>query len=200
MVSGTTLLDKSFRVIIADGQEIFRNGLQSLLDGLEGFHVIAEVDNGSDLFQQLRSHDVDLVLVDIALPKLSGLEWLQSLYEAIQPSAVILFSDSIDRDLLLQAFLSGVGGFLTRDLPKKVVTEALRCWQRGSLALTPMIAATLVQSLVSKCQELEKVVREITRSSSHLPYELSPTSIPVIADQVVVNSVSDIALQKLTHQ
>src|SRR5487761_1393802 len=153
MVSGATLLDKSFRVIIADGQEIFRNGLRSLLDDLEGFHVIAEVDNGSDLFQQLRSHDVDLVLVDIALPKLSGLEWLQSLYETIQPSAVILFSDSIDRDLLLQVFLSGVGGFLTRDLPKKAVTEALRCWQRGSLALTPMIAATLVQSLVSKCQE-----------------------------------------------
>lgn len=200
MSSGETLLSKPFQVVIADGQEIFRNGLRGLLDNLEGFEVIAEVDNGNDLFQQLRTHDIDLVLADIALPNLPGLEWLQRLHETIQPSAVILFSDSIDRALLLQAFLSGVGGFLTRDLPKKVVTEALRCWQQGALALTPMIAAILVQSLVSKYQELEKVVRETAGSNSPLSYELPPASTPVTANQVIVNSVSDIALQKLTQQ
>lgn len=200
MLSGETLFSKPIQVVIADGQEIFRNGLRYLLDDIEDFNVIVEVDNGNDLFEKLRTYDVDLILVDSALPATPRLEWLHSLKKTIPPSAVILFSDTIDRDLLLQAFLSGVGGFLTRDLPKKTVTEALRCWQQGALALTPMIAAVLVQCLVSKYQELEKVVREVTESHSHLSYELPPTSTPVTADQIVVNSVSDIALQKLTQQ
>lgn len=200
MSSGETLLSKPFQVVVADGQEIFRNGLRSLLDDIEEFHVIAEVDNSSDLLDKLRTRDVDLILVDSALPNIPGLEWLQSLKKTIQPSAVILFSDVVDHDLLLQAFLSGVGGYLTKDLPKKVVTEALRCWQQGALALTPMITAVLVQSLVSKYQELEKVVREIAGSSLPLSYELPPKSIPATARQVIVNSVSDIALQKLTQQ
>lgn len=200
MAARETLLSKPFRVVIADGQEIFRNGLRNLLDDLEGFHVIAEVDNDSDLFQLLETRDVDLVLVDVALPHLSSLDWLQSLREIIQPSAVIVFSDVIDRDLLLQVFLRGVGGFLTKDLPKKVVTDALRCWRQGALALTPMIAATLIQSLVSKYQELEKVVQEYTESGLRLPYELIPASTADATHQAIVNNISDVALQKLTHQ
>lgn len=198
MAIAETLPSKPFQVVIADGQEIFRNGLRSLLDDLERFHVIAEVDNGSDLFQRLKTRDVDLALVDIALPNVAGIEWLQSIDGLIQPGAVIVFSDILDPDILLQVFLRGVGGFLTRDLPKKVVTEALRCWQQGALALTPMIAATLIQCLVSKYQELEKTVQELTESHPHLSYD--PDSARINAHQTDITAVSEIALQKLTQQ
>jgi RNA polymerase sigma factor (sigma-70 family) len=192
MAIGETSLSKPFRVVIADGQEIFRNGLRNLLDDLEEFHVIAEVDNESDLLQLLRMHEVDLVLVDVALPNLSGLEWLQSLREMIQLSAVILFSDAVDSDFLSQAFLSGIGGFLTRDLPKKVVIEALRCWQQGLPALTLTTAAVLVQNLVSRYQELEKVVRGLTESRSRQSGTQLLRSTAEIAGQA--------ELQKLTQQ
>lgn len=200
MAIGETLLSKPFRVVIADGQEIFRNGLRNLLDDLEGFHVIAEVDNQSDLFQLLETREVDLVLVDVALPDLPGLEWLERLHEVIRPSAVILFSDAVDSDFLLQVFLSGIGGFLTRDLPKKVVTEALRCWQQGLPALTPTIAAVLVQNLVSRYQELEKVVQELMESRSRQSGTRPLRSTAELADQAGGNNHSEIALQKLTQQ
>jgi RNA polymerase sigma factor (sigma-70 family) len=200
MAVGETSPSKPFRVVIADGQEIFRNGLRNLLDDLEGFHVIAEVDNQSDLFQLLEMREVDLVLVDVALPNLSGLEWLQSPREMIRPSAVILFSDAVDSDFLLQAFLSGIGGFLTRDLPKKAVTEALRCWQQGLPALTLTTAAVLVQNLVGRYQELEKVVRGLTESRSYQSDTQPLRSIAEIADQAGGNNHSEIALQKLTQQ
>lgn len=190
--------NQPFQVVIADGQEIFRNGLRGLLDDLEEFHVVAEVDNDSDLFQLLETRAIDLALVDIALPNLSGAGWLQRLSGAIQPRSIILFSDFLDHDLLTQVFLRGVGGFLTRDLPKKVVTDALRCWQKGALALTPMIAATLVQSLVNKYQELEKVVQELAEASPRL--SVSPNPPDDATHQADINLLSDIVLQKLTHQ
>src|SRR2546423_779759 len=130
---GESTTNKPWRVMIVDDHEIFRQGLRNILIDIDGLDVVAEASRCSDILEYATSVPIDLVLMDSSLPDAEAIEAIQLLRNLIPSPQVVLLSSKIDDDALLEAILSGVSGYLTKDLPKKDVINALQSLQRGEL-------------------------------------------------------------------
>ena len=169
---GESTTNKPWRVMIVDDHEIFRQGLRNILIDIDGFDVVAEASRCSDVLKHATSVPIDLVLMDSSLPDADGIQAIQLLRDLIPSPRVVLLSSIIEDDALLEAILSGVSGYLTKDLPKKDVINALQSLQRGELALLPSVAAKIIHLLVKRCLNLEKAPakdRQSTESAISLP-------------------------------
>ena len=148
-------IDSPQHIMIIDHHEIYRNGLRDLLNGIEGFQVVAEVGRYQDAILQVASVPVDVVLIDLDLPDAQGLEVLHRLREVTPFSRIVLLIDTLQKDLLLGAMMAGASGFLTRDMLARDFVSALQGLQRGELALSPMLQTATISLLVGRCRDLE---------------------------------------------
>jgi DNA-binding NarL/FixJ family response regulator len=172
--AGKSATNKPWRVMIVDDHEIFRHGLRNILIGIDGFDVVAEASRCSDVLKHATKMPIDLVLMDSSLPDAVGIEAIQRLRELTPPPQVVLLSTAIDDGVLLDAILAGASGYLTKDLPKKDVVNALQSLQRGELALLPPVAANVIRLLMKRCMNLEKTLAT-ERQSTKEKVSLSPS-------------------------
>src|SRR2546423_7676896 len=117
---------KPLRVMIVDDHEIFRHGLRNILIEVDGFDVVAEASNCSDVLKQMAMMPIDLVLMGSSLPDAPAIEAIQLLRTVASPPQVVVFSTKMDEDELLDAILAGGSGYLTKDLLAKDVINALQ--------------------------------------------------------------------------
>ena len=165
--------NKPWQVMIADHHEIFRHGLRNILIDIDGFDVVAEASRWSDVLKHATRMPIDLVLMDSSLPDAAGIEAIQRLRELTPPPQIVLLSTDIDDGVLLEAILAGASGYLTKDLPKRDVVNALQSLQRGELALLPSVAANVIHLLRKRCMNLEKTLAT-ERQSTKEKVSLSP--------------------------
>jgi DNA-binding NarL/FixJ family response regulator len=145
-------------VMIADEQEIFRQGLAGLVDTLEGFEVVAEVSSFQEAIQQLLLSPVDLLFVDSSLFGMQGAKAILELKEAAPQTQCVIMALTLDDDLLVEAILLGANGYLAKTLPKKNVIETILPLRNGAFALTPVVATHLIRQLVQQLALLQKPI------------------------------------------
>lgn len=143
------------RVMIVDDHEVFRYGLSKLLADSESFRIIAEASTCEDALIRLQAVQIDLVLLDLHLPDVIGMEALHRLKKSSPALDVIIISASIDDDILLDALLAGVSGYLTKDTPAFEMLNALYAYQRGELALSSVVASHVILLLLQHAAILE---------------------------------------------
>ncbi|MEO8974128.1 MAG: response regulator transcription factor [Ktedonobacteraceae bacterium] len=143
------------RVMIVDDHEVFRYGLSKLLADSESFRIIAEASNCEDALIRLQAVLIDLVLLDLHLPDVTGMEALHRLKNSTPALDVIIISATIDDDTLLDALLAGVSGYLTKDTPAFEMLNALYAYQRGELALTSSVTSHAMFLLLQHANILE---------------------------------------------
>ncbi|MHB8597372.1 MAG: response regulator [Ktedonobacteraceae bacterium] len=151
----TSHTHKIQRVMIVDDHEVFRYGLSKLLADSESFRIIAEASNCEDAFIRLQAVPIDLVLLDLHLPDVTGMEALHQLKKGFPALDVIIISATIDDETLLDALLAGVSGYLTKDTPAFEMLNALYAYQRGELALSSVIASHVILMLIQHANILE---------------------------------------------
>lgn len=190
---------RSFSVLIADGQELFRNGLRALLDTMGGFTIAAEVSTERDMLEQLTKSPADLVLLDASLSDGHFQDLLSNLKQLDLAPAFIVFSTTVDIDQLIQAILLGAGGYLTKNLPKQTVANALERWQQGAFALTLSTETLLIQTLVDRYHALEQSL--YASSQSHVrgsePFALALAEAALPGD---AHGLTHLTTHKLTQQ
>lgn len=147
--------DKIQRVMIVDDHEVFRFGLSKLLADSDSFRIIAEASNCEEALVRLQSVPVDLVLLDLRLPDVTGMEALHRLKSSASTLDVIIISASIDDDTLLDALSAGVSGYLTKDTPAFEMLNALNAYQRGEMALSSVVASHAIVLLLHHATLLE---------------------------------------------
>src|SRR5260221_1134537 len=153
---GSFLPEEPLRVLIVDDHEIFRHGLRDLINGIEGFQVVAEANSCKGALALAEERHIDLVMLDMYLPDGDGIEVTRQLRQQITPPPrVIILSAVIYDDTLVDAILAGAQGYLTKDMPASDIVNALKGFQRGELALLPTVTTNLVQMLVQKYSEAE---------------------------------------------
>src|SRR5215470_9891251 len=104
--TGGSLPDKPLRVLIVDDHEIFRHGLRELINGIEGFRVVAEANSCKDALALAKEGQIDLVVLDMYLPDGEGIEVTRQLrQQVIPPPRVIILSAILYDDTLLGAIL-----------------------------------------------------------------------------------------------
>ncbi len=179
-VSSTENKESLLRVLIVDDHEIFRHGLRDLINGIEGFQVVAEANSCKAALALAEERHIDLVMLDMYLPDGDGIEVTRRLRQQVTPPPrVIILSAIIYDDTLVGAILAGAHGYLTKDMPASDIAKALKGFQRGELALLPTVTTNLVELLVKKYSEVE-----VELSTRNGPNEIPPSQ----KDDVVASS------------
>jgi len=134
------------RVLVVDDHSLFRDGIVSLLDA-EGFDVIGQAGDGKVAVQETIRLHPDLVLMDINMPELNGLEALKQIKLALPETRVVMLTASDDDALLADAIRSGADGYLLKYLSGPEFIEMLEGLKRGEAAITRKTAAFLMKQI-----------------------------------------------------
>jgi len=130
----------AIRVILADDHALVRQGIRSLLDKLDDIEVVGEVNNGREALELSRTSQPDIVLMDITMPDLNGLEALNRMKKACPTTRVIMLSVHGGEEYFQQALDSGAAGYLLKDADQMELELAIRTVVRGDVYLSPAVA------------------------------------------------------------
>ena len=137
-------------VLLADDHTLVRAGIRSLLDNLDGIAVVAEADNGRDALRLIEKHRPDLVLMDIAMPEMNGLEAVSEMSRICPRTKVIILSMHANEEYVLQALHSGASGYLLKDSAPAELEIAVRAVLRGETYLSPPVSRHVVSDYLRR--------------------------------------------------
>ena len=124
------------RIFIVDNQVLFREGLISILNRVDGFEIVGEADTVTSAVDSVLQLNPDLVLIDIFLPDGSGLEAMKSLLAKKPNIKFIILTQHESDDLLLSAIRTGAIGYIIKSTPASSLITTLRAIERGEAAIT----------------------------------------------------------------
>jgi DNA-binding NarL/FixJ family response regulator len=138
------------RVLIADDQALVRGGFRMILEAQEDIQVVGEASDGREALAQAQELDPDVVLMDIRMPELDGLDATRELVQG-DGSARVLVLTTFDLDeYVYEAMKAGASGFLLKDVRPEQLAEAVRVVAAGDSLLAPAITRRLVEEFVRR--------------------------------------------------
>jgi two-component system nitrate/nitrite response regulator NarL len=132
------------RILLVDDHTLFRSGVRLLLQRQPDFEVVAEAGDGVEGIKRAKELKPDVILLDLNLPGLSGLETLQLLTQDLPSCAVIILTVSEEADELGQALRDGARGYLVKNIDAEVLTSAIRRAAAGESVIAESMTAKLV--------------------------------------------------------
>src|SRR5882762_11511185 len=128
------------RVLIADDHTLVRAGIRSLVDKLPGIEVVAESSSGTEVLRLVREHEPHVVLMDIAMPELNGLEAVRQLAKEFPGVHCIILSMHADEEHVWQALQAGATGYLVKGAPLAELELAINSVAKGETYLSPRVS------------------------------------------------------------
>src|SRR5206468_7341221 len=138
------------RVLIADDHALVRAGIRAFLEGREVVVVVAEAGNGGEVLELARKHRPDVVLLDISMPGLGGLEASAQLKEELPEVRVVMLSMHANEEYVLQALRAGAAGYMLKDSATAELEIALKAVMQGETYLSPPISKQVVEGYVQR--------------------------------------------------
>jgi DNA-binding NarL/FixJ family response regulator len=134
----------AIRLLIVDDHPIMRDGLRGVFRGDEDFEVTGEASDGAEAIQLAQALQPDVILMDLRMPGMGGVEAITRLRELGHPARVLILTTyDTDRDVL-PAIEAGATGYLLKDAPRDELIRAVRAAHQGQSVLAPKVASTLV--------------------------------------------------------
>jgi len=138
------------RVLIVDDHPLVRGGLRSLLERKGEFEVVAEAADGFEAIALATLHTPDVILLDVAMPRLNGADAAQYIREKVPRAGIIMISMHADEGYILRALKCGARGYLLKASPESEVLAAIRAVAGGHAYFSPEITRILVEEYVSE--------------------------------------------------
>ena len=132
------------KVLLADDHTLVRAGLRSLIDGFEGFCVIAETGDGREAVRLTRQLQPDIALLDISMPGLNGLDATALIAKETPDARVVILSMHTAETYVLEALRAGAVGYVVKDAAVDEMERALRAVQKGERWLSPSVSRHLL--------------------------------------------------------
>ena len=136
---------KKISVLIADDHTIVRKGLSSLLSVENDIAVIGEAKDGRDAIEKVHALEPDVVLLDINMPLLNGIEVTRTLKKDHPSTGIIILTMYSDEEYVHEALVSGASGFLVKNTIPQDLCAAIRAVSRGDSFLSPSISKTVIE-------------------------------------------------------
>jgi DNA-binding NarL/FixJ family response regulator len=137
------------RVLVADDHAVVRQGLRTFLDLQEDIEVVAEAADGAEALAAAEEHEPDVVLIDLVMPNVDGIEAIRGLRERVPAARAIVLSSFIDDEKLLPAVRAGAAGYLLKDVQPQQLVEAIRTVHGGGALLHPKVASRLLEEMAT---------------------------------------------------
>jgi len=161
------MTDKSpdVRVLVVDDQQLIRDGIASMLDVQEGVVVVGTAKNGQDAIEQAVSLKPDIVLMDIHMPIMDGIEATEKLRRQLPDSQVVMLTTFDDESYIIRSLQAGACGYLLKDIPVDDLAQAVKLAHTGVYQLAPEVAGKLVGNLniVNQSKTLEPAEIDLTK-------------------------------------
>lgn len=146
---------KPIRVFLADDHSLFRSGIRMLVERMAGVEVVGEASNGREVVEHLDKVYPDIVLMDIAMPELNGLEATQRIVRQFPRLKVIVLSMYATPDYIVQALRAGARGYLLKDAATSELESAIRTVARGETHLTAAVSKSVVSAYLRRIEGRE---------------------------------------------
>jgi len=144
------------RVLIADDHALFRRGLEMVLDEEDDIELVGQASDGSEATQKAALSLPDVVLMDIRMPKSSGIEACRTMKEAAPSSKIVMLTISDEEEDLFDAIKAGASGYLLKDIPLDEVAEAVRAVHGGQSLISPSMAGKLLTEFATLARRNEQ--------------------------------------------
>ncbi|MEM2126060.1 MAG: response regulator transcription factor [Candidatus Methanosuratincola sp.] len=141
---------KPIRVILADDHKLVRGGLCALIRGIGGVEVVAEASDGREAIQLCETHQPDIVLMDIAMAGMNGLEATTRITKEFPQVRVIILSMHMSEEYVLQALRAGAAGYLLKDAGVSELELALTAVAQGETYLSPPVSKHVITDYVRR--------------------------------------------------
>lgn len=138
------------KTVLVDDHQIVRDGIKSLLLASKNIEVVGEVSNAYELYDLLNNKDVDIILLDINLPKVSGIEVCKTIKKEYSGIKVLMLSMYNNEDFVFNAIRAGANGYLEKNTTKKELQEAINEIYMGGEYFGKTISDVIFKSAVSK--------------------------------------------------
>ena len=140
------------RVLLADDHAIVRRGLRSLIESQPGFKVVAEAADGLEALRLSEEHQPDAIILDVAMPKLNGIEVAERVQKQSRPPSVIILSMHADESYIIRALAAGARAYLLKDATDEDLLPALRAVASGKPFFSPTVTGVLIEDYVRQLQ------------------------------------------------
>ena len=141
---------KKITIVLADDHKIIREGLKALIEKHADLKVIAEAENGRDAVRLAQEHAPDIIIMDVAMPELNGMEATRQLLADSPGTKVIARSMHSDRRFVTEMLKAGSVGYLLKDSAFEEMVKAIRGVMNGQIYLSPNITGTVVDDYIRR--------------------------------------------------
>ncbi len=147
---------KPIRILLADDHNLLRDGLRLLLERQPDFSVVAEASDGREAVRFAEEHRPDVVVMDIAMPVLNGIEATKQIVEKCPPAAVIMLSMHHDESYIIRALNAGARGYLLKDSLKADLIAAVKSVSQGHSYFSAKIRSLLQEDYFRQMADRQK--------------------------------------------
>lgn len=141
-----------YRIVLADDHVLFRQGIKNILQGATGLEVIGEANDGLQLLEVLKKVAADMVILDISMPNLRGLEATKEIKMISPDVKVLILSMHKDTKYVFYAFTSGAEGYLLKQDADTELFAAIEKIRQGEHYISPLLSGDLTRDLIRACQ------------------------------------------------
>jgi DNA-binding NarL/FixJ family response regulator len=152
----------TLRLLLADDHALVRAGIRSLLERISGVEVVGEASNGREAMELIRTESPDLVLLDIAMKELGGLETLPRITKNFPSVKVIILSAHANEEYVIRALRSGAAGYMLKDAASVELELAITAVSQGKTYLSPSISRTVIDSYLERVGSQSSPLEQLT--------------------------------------
>ncbi|HEY7123222.1 MAG TPA: response regulator transcription factor [Ktedonobacterales bacterium] len=150
MTEGKASQTSTVRVLVADDQQLMRDGIASLLSIQDGIEVVGTAANGQEAIEQALALQPDVVLMDVRMPVLDGVAATAQILRQLPECQVLMLTTFDDDEYVIEALRAGASGYLLKDIPAQHLAQAIQAVHRHIYQLDPSVARRVVASLAGQ--------------------------------------------------
>ena len=143
----------TIRILLADDHVVMRRGIRALLERRPDFQVVAEAGDGREAVELTETHAPHVVVADIAMPNLNGIEAARQIAQKSPQTAIVILSMHSDESYVLRALKAGARGYLLKDSPESDLINAILAVHEGKAFFSPAISKMLVEDYMRQLQQ-----------------------------------------------
>jgi len=152
----------AIRILLVDDHKLFRAGIRSLLETVGGIEIVAEASDGREGLRQIEAHHPDVVLMDVMMPGLNGLDAAARAARTCPATRVIMLSMNAGEDSVLQALRAGAVGYLVKTADPAELELAIRAVARGETFLSSAISQHVIAACVGRLDKEKTSLERLT--------------------------------------
>ena len=165
-------MNNEIKIVIVDDQELFREGLFTLLSLQNDFNVVAQANNGEEALLQILKFNPDIVLMDLRMPVMDGVECIKRVNHQFANVKVIALTTFDEDELVFDSLRAGAVGYLLKDVSPDKLFEAIRSANRGEYYLPPNITAKVMAEFTKVSPSYGRESNDITEDLSRREQEI----------------------------